>query len=147
MPGKASLTARQYYAHPRNAFWPIMERLHGVPAHTPYEQRTRALADAGVALWDVLAHCYRASSLDSDIEMQSAQPNDLQGFLRAHPRIRLIGFNGQPAQRLFERLVQPELGEDRRAIARLTLPSTSPANARLSFELKLAAWTALVSPA
>lgn len=146
MPGKASLAARQYYAHPRNAFWPIVERLHGVPADSPYEQRTRALAKAGVALWDVLAHCCRESSLDSDIELPSAQPNDLAGFLAGHPQIRLICFNGQPAQRLFERLVLPELGNDHRAIMRLTLPSTSPANARLSLEMKLEAWKALVSP-
>ena len=57
MPGKESLRAGQYYAHRRNAFWPIMGDLIGANPTLPYEARTQLLKTAGIALWDVLASC------------------------------------------------------------------------------------------
>ncbi|MDP1172083.1 hypothetical protein, partial [Klebsiella pneumoniae] len=53
-PGVASLQAAQYYAHPRNAFWPVMTELlgeAGLPAR-PYALRLQALLAHGVGLWD-----------------------------------------------------------------------------------------------
>ena len=92
MPGIASLEAHQYYAHPRNAFWPIVEELWGIPRTLEYSARTAALRTAGVAVWDVLAQCRRRSSLDSDIDVESIVVNDFTGFFRRHPQVRLIGF-------------------------------------------------------
>lgn len=143
MPGRASLDAGQYYAHPRNAFWPIIEGLTGLPAGSAYPLRVRALEASGIALWDVLAACFREGSLDSDIDPESARANDFAGFLAAHPRIEVIHFNGQPARKLFERLVRPVLPEACRRIALVTLPSTSPANARLTLDDKRRAWSVL----
>ena len=39
MPGIASLDAQQYYAHPRNQFWPIMGRICVADVELPYPQR------------------------------------------------------------------------------------------------------------
>lgn len=146
MPGRASLAATQYYAHPRNAFWPIMECLLAVPRSDTYAMRVAALEQAGFALWDVLASCARETSLDADIETASARPNDFSKFLADHPRLQTIYFNGTPARVLFERLVVPQLATTQQTITRVTLPSTSPANARLTFEQKLAAWSAVQAP-
>ncbi len=144
MPGVASLAAGRYYAHARNAFWPLLGALLGFAADAPYAERTAALRAAGIALWDVLHACTRAGSLDVAIERGSEVPNDLPGFLAAHPRITHVFFNGAAAEACFRRHVLPQLGTG--AITCVRLPSTSPANASSSFERKLAAWRAALAP-
>ncbi|THF56901.1 DNA-deoxyinosine glycosylase [Pseudothauera rhizosphaerae] len=141
MPGAASLAAGQYYAHPRNAFWPIMGALFGFDPRAAYAERAAALQAAGVALWDVLASCVRPGSLDSAIAADSIVPNDFRGFLAAHPGIRSIFFNGAAAEACYRRHVLPQ-GEWA-ALPMLRLPSTSPAHAALDLARKLEAWQAL----
>ena len=50
MPGKASLLAQQYYAHPRNGFWSIMGAVLGFDAQAPYTQRTASLSSSVLLL-------------------------------------------------------------------------------------------------
>lgn len=137
MPGVASLNAQQYYAHPRNSFWPIMARVAGFDALAPYEVRVDALTRSGVALWDVLQSCVRPGSLDSSIQAGTRVPHDFAAFFQAHPGIRLVCFNGAEAQQSYTRHVLPSLNlQDVRYVR---LPSTSPAHA-MAFADKLAAW-------
>ena len=143
MPGKVSLRAKQYYAHPQNAFWRIIAALFNLDAAAPYELRVEALRDRGIALWDVMKSCTRASSLDSDVVEASIVPNAFPSFLRAHPRIATICFNGAKAEESFQKYALPKLGA-RCDIAYYRLPSTSPAHASLSFAKKLAAWRAVI---
>ena len=146
MPGAASLDAQQYYAHPRNAFWPIMGDLLGFDPALPYAMRLTALQSAGVALWDVLAACRRVGSLDAAIEADSVEANDFAGFLAGQPAIARIAFNGTAAETLFRRHVLPQLDARGRQIERIKLPSTSPAHAGLRCEEKLATWRRLIAP-
>ena len=138
VPGEASLRARvKYYAHPRNAFWPIMGTLVGAgPEGSAYSVRLRTLTAARVALWDVLRSCARNGSLDSAI--RDEQANDFAAFLDAHPGIASIFFNGAKAEQAFLRHVLPGLGEEVPSLHRL--PSTSPANAGTRFAQKLERW-------
>ena len=140
MPGKKSLAKSQYYAHPQNAFWPIMAELFQFDVKLPYELRLEMLREHGIALWDVAFQCIRPGSLDSAIETESVIANDFDSFFDTHPHIRTIFFNGRKAEELFHRLVLPELKPDDQTITRHLLPSTSPANAGLSRTEKLAAW-------
>lgn len=139
MPGKESLRAGQYYAHPRNAFWPIMGDLIGAKPTLPYESRTQLLKTAGIALWDVLASCTRHSSADSDID--AALSNDFETFFLSHPHITHVFFNGAIAEKYFHKLVQKLL--ESRQLQYQRLPSTSPANASMSYDQKLNAWKAV----
>lgn len=143
MPGVASLAANRYYAHPRNAFWPIAAALLDFDVALPYEARIAALNAAGVALWDVLAACERPGSLDAAIAAKSAQPNDFSGFLAAHPSVFRVCFNGGSAQALFRRHVLPGLAGIGRDLEYVALPSTSPAHAAMPYAAKLQAWRAI----
>jgi hypoxanthine-DNA glycosylase len=144
MPSEASLARGQYYGHPRNAFWPIIDRLLGLPAGADYARRTRALREHHIALWDVIAACARPGSLDADIRAETVRVNDFAALFAAHPGIRCIAFNGGTAEREFNRRVLPALPDDQAEIERLRLPSTSPAHAGMRFEQKLDAWRAIL---
>lgn len=138
MPGVASLQARRYYAHPRNSFWPIMGDLVGALPDLPYEARLEALLGAGVALWDVMAACERAGSLDANILPETVQPNDFLAFFAVHRQIRHICFNGGAAETCFRRRVLPGLPQPWPPMIRL--PSTSPAFAAKRYREKLQEW-------
>jgi hypoxanthine-DNA glycosylase len=142
MPGAASLAANRYYAHPKNAFWPIMGRLLGFDPAAPYGQRVAALKAAHIALWDVLHSCVREGSLDAAIEAETA--NDFAAFFRAHPSIGRVYFNGAKAEASFRRHVLPVLPALPMRLRYARLPSTSPAHASLPYARKRAAWRAIL---
>ncbi len=136
LPGQRSIAEGQYYAHPQNAFWPIMRELLGIQGS--YADRCEQLVENRVALWDVLASSVRPGSMDADIRLESARANDFEGFLLTHSNLRLIAFNGKKAEQLFEKYVDNQSTDD--SIRRIGLPSTSPAYAAMSFSGKLSAW-------
>jgi len=136
LPGRRSLQAGQYYAHPQNAFWKIMRDLTG--AGGSYEQRCDALHAHRIALWDVLAASVRPGSLDADIAMNTIEVNDFKGFCSTHSKIERICFNGQKAGQMFQRFVALDDSAGPRQFE--YLPSTSPAYASMTYADKLARW-------
>lgn len=146
MPGVRSLELQQYYAHPRNGFWPIMGVLLDFDPLAPYPQRLDALIGHRIALWDVLRSCHRPGSLDTAIRSADAVPNDLVGFLATHPQVERVLFNGTTAARLFQRRVSTDGKFASRQLQLSTLPSTSPANAGISGKAKRAAWRKALRP-
>lgn len=143
MPGIASLQAVQYYAHPRNAFWPIMAELFGIDPTASYSQRVAELSRHPLILWDTLQACHRPGSLDSNIDAKTARANDFPELLKRFPEIRAILFNGATSEKYFKQLVLPNLPQ-KLELTLLRMPSTSPAHAGMDFEQKLSAWRQLL---
>lgn len=134
-PSVASLAAQQYYAHPRNQFWPLLSALWGLDLRSlTYGQRLDEVRTRGLGIWDVYARCQRPGSLDSAIT--DAEPNNLPALAATLPALAAIAHNGGESARSMR--VTAALG-----LPVYRLPSTSPANASWSFERKLAAWRAV----
>ncbi len=143
MPSRESLARRQYYAHPRNAFWPILTDLLQIEA-TAYEERVEQVKRRRVAIWDVLEACFRNGSLDSAIDDESLVANDFSAFYTGHPNIERVFFNGAKAEAVYRRRVLPTLSGTAAALPLQRLPSTSPAHAGMSLQRKKAAWRVLI---
>ena len=140
-PSATSLARQQYYAHPQNAFWRLLQAIWPtslMPDADHYQQRVAWLLNKGLGLWDVYASCERDGSLDTAI--RQPQVNDLADLLRHCPDLRLMAHNGGESFR--HARVTRALG-----LPVYRLPSTSPANASWSFERKLSAWRELVAKA
>ena len=145
MPGVASLKANNYYAHPRNAFWPIMAKLYGINIDCNIENRIESLNHQGVGLWDVVKQCARAGSLDSNIDQQSVIPNDFSALSRHLPLLNTIAFNGKTAAALFTKHLIKSKGVNVDKYKLVTLPSSSPANASLSINDKYLLWQEILA--
>ncbi len=116
-PSEASLAAGQYYAHPQNWFWRVLEACGVAPSATaPYRSRVRAVKANGIGIWDLYGEVERKGSGDDQI--RNAVPNDIAGLWEERGPF-LVLLNGRRRaewRRYFKALpVEP-----------IALPSTSP---------------------
>jgi hypoxanthine-DNA glycosylase len=133
-PSGASLAAKQYYAHPRNHFWPILSVVLDEPlVDLPYRERLARVRARGVAIWDTIIACEREGSLDAAI--RNPEQGEIARVRRVARGLRAVAFNGGTAARAAP--AWREVGYEV-----LLMPSTSPAYTRPVAE-KLAAWRAL----
>lgn len=134
LPSKKSLELRQYYGHPRNAFWKILFSLFSREFSSNYDHRKSIAVENNIAIWDVCFTAIRKGSLDSAIKEES--PNKIDKLIAKYPSINTIGFNGQKSAKLYKKYFRKFDN-----INYITLLSTSPANAKYNFEKKLKDWS------
>ena len=127
-----------FYAHPQNRFWRVLAAVLGEETPESIPEKTELLLRRGVALWDVVGRCAVAGSADASINDVTA--NDLSPILQKAD-IRAIFCNGGTSYAYYEKLCRAPLGRG----AAVKLPSTSPANARWTFERLVEAWSAAIS--
>jgi len=136
LPGKKSLELREYYGHPRNRLWEILAHINNNQIPQSYESKKEFLFKYNIGLWDVAHSAYREGSLDANIKKE--RPNDIESLLESHESIRVIGFNGKKAEKMFYKFFKEKT--QRRYVP---LPSTSPANMAINFEEMCRRWSDL----
>ena len=150
-PSVSSLAVQQYYAHPRNQFWPIMQAIYAdKPMDTGadcYEIRSKWLLSKRLGLWDVYAACERQGSLDQRIRRPLL--NDFSALRHQCPALQAVAHNGAKSFHLAPQvraaLMIAGSDGDAPGLASHALPSSSPAHAALHFEKKVAAWRAVLA--
>ncbi len=136
LPGEKSLEMQQYYAFPQNLFWKIMFEICEQEFSENYEIKCNMLLKNHIALWDMVYSGDREGSLDTAIKNEEA--NDLKSFLKNYPSISKILLNGKKAESVFKKNFKDI------DILTITMPSTSPANARMSYIDKLSIWKSAI---
>lgn len=131
-PSIASFEHSFYYAHARNAFWPILEKIFNVKFENN-EAKKHFCLEKGIGLWDVIGSCERSNS--SDTNLKNCIPNDFAKLLYDYPNIQALGFTGKKSYDLFQKYFKDL------EIKKVLLPSTSPAHASMKFEEKKALYT------
>lgn len=150
MPSPKSREDGFYYAHPRNRFWPVLERLFVNPAKpddvpgSSVETRRDFVLRHHIALWDVIASCDIAGA--SDASIRNAVGNDPTPLLRGS-EISMIFTTGAKAAQLYRRLCLPYLQQAGISIPMIALPSTSPANAAMNLDQLTKVYKAAILPA
>lgn len=137
LPGNKSLEQHEYYAHPRNRFWKIISDITSNDFPQTYSEKIDLLLRSRVAVWDITHKAEREGSLDSNIKNEI--PNDLDSFIATHQNLKVIAFNGQTAERLFDKYFSRKDN-----IIYISLPSTSPANAMFNYERLYKEWSILI---
>ncbi|MDR0383064.1 MAG: DNA-deoxyinosine glycosylase [Spirochaetaceae bacterium] len=125
VPSPASRKAGFYYGHPRNRFWAALAAVFGAPFPVSTEDRKRLALENHIAVWDVLASCEIEGAADSKIKNPVC--NSFLPLL-GRTKIRRVYTTGKKAYTLYTKFSARETG-----IAAVPLPSTSPANCRMSF--------------
>ena len=123
-----SLKSREYgfyYMHKQNRFWKVISDIFDDEFPDSLSDKKEFLRKNKIALWDVLESCDIEGSSDSSIK--NPKVNDIKSLILGTD-IKYIFVTGKKALDLYNKYCFKSVG-----IEAIYLPSTSGANARLSF--------------
>lgn len=130
-PGAKSLEEKKIYQDPRNCFWKIIADLYNNGKEfATYQEGVDCLIKNKIAVLDIYESGDREGSADANI--QNATIIDLEEYLKNHPNIKKIVFNGKNAEAAYKKL---GISGPTTFVA----PSTSGAHT-ITYQEKLDAW-------
>ena len=138
MPSPKSRETGFFYGHPQNRFWKVLALLFDEPTPETIEEKRDLCLRHHIALWDVVSSCDIEGA--SDASIKNAKPNDLAQILNAAP-IQAVFTTGTKAGQLYKKLCEPAT-----SIPCTVLPSTSPANSRVSLSELCTTYKQALSP-
>ena len=121
MPSVKSRENNMYYSHPKNRFWKVLADIFNEEIPLSNIEKENFLLKHNIALWDVLKSCKIKGSSDSSITDPIV--NDFN-IIFNKCNIVAIFTTGKTSTKLFKELTGKES---------IYLPSTSPANCKISF--------------
>ncbi len=141
IPSPKSRAQAFYYGHPQNRFWRVLAAVFGEPElpHEDIEAKKAFALRHHIALWDALEECDIRGAGDASI--RNPVPTDIPSLLE-WTEIRTIFCTGAASHKYYEKLNYPRTG-----IHAVRLPSTSPANAAVSFEKLVEAYRQIAEAA
>ena len=128
IPSKKSREEKFYYMHPQNRFWRVLEAVFEEKIHDKEEFLHRH----HIALWDSIASCDINGS--SDASIKNVIPNDIKKMIE-NTQITQIFTAGKTAEKYYRKYSYENTQMDS-----ICLPSTSPANCRVSFDNMVKEW-------
>ena len=132
IPSVVSREDNFYYAHPKNRFWKLISKILNVKEPITIEDKTKLILNNKLAIYDVIKSCEIQGSSDSSIK--NVEINDIN-YIINNSSIEKIIFNGNKAYELYNKYEKNKFSNIE------VLPSTSPANARYSFEDLYTIWS------
>ena len=127
-----------FYGHPQNRFWKMLAAVLNSEKPQTVTEKKALLLQNGIALWDVISSCEIDGSADASIK--NVVPNDICSVLKAAPIEKII-VNGKTAEKYYNKFIFPAT-----CIRAVCLPSTSPANARVTLETLTEIWKQNILP-
>ena len=124
-----------FYMHPQNRFWKILSILFNDDfVSSSIEQKKKLCSKHHIAIYDVINSCTIVGSSDSSIE--DVTPNNIANLIQ-NSNISAIFCNGNKAYNLFIKY------NKNINIPIYSLPSSSPANARINIDNLIEKWSIL----
>ena len=120
-----------YYSHQKNRFWKLIAKIYNEKIPVSVDEKTDLILRNNLAIYDVIKICDIEGSSDSSIK--NVVINDINTIIY-ESYINKIIFNGNKAYELYNKY------ESNKFSILATLPSTSPANARFSFDKLYEIW-------